>query len=719
MGECRYQAELELATKVALEAGARIREEFHREGGPRSSARSHAEVDEEVELLIRAQLRAAWPLDGYVGEETGRDGPRDAARTWYVDPHDGTAAFVQGHRGSAVSLGLVVDGVPVLGVVYAPTAPDDAGTLVTWAEGGSLRLNGEPVERGPLPAELDEQTVVAFNAEAWAGEPLSRALGMASPGRVLARASVAYRLALVAVGEADAAVSLSCPADYDVAGGHALLRAVGGVLLDGRGAPVRYGGAPGAPGNVFGGHPTVAALLAKRASGCPPVRLPEDALSEAYPHARPSHRLKVRDAGRLARAQGALLGQVVGDALGAQVEFASRTEVFRRFPGGVREMGPGGPFQTLPGQPTDDTEMALVLARTILARGGFDDEPVRQGYLAWLASEPFDVGSTTRLGLEGGDTSGSQANGSVMRISPLAVHLWRNDPQAVMSVAVQDAVLTHESFVCAEATVVFASAVALAVREGLPPRALYDRVAAWVRSEPLFETPVKELFSGDDVAPVKDFHTHAGWVLVALRNAFHQLLHAPSFEEGLVRTVSQGGDSDTNGAIAGALLGAVYGREAVPLRWRRTVLSCRAVTGRQVRPAPFWADDLLELAEQLVATGPLHEWKRDDEPGPEDVVPLERVRARREAEAAAREALRQEAAGAVEALTRLRQLAEQVAVFTGLPVMNDSRVDALGVSAPVRGLAQASDVDAAAVGSALVLLSRVAAGTVERDEGGT
>lgn len=94
---------------------------------------------------------------------------------------------------------------------------------------------------------------------------------------------------------------------------------------------------------------------------------------------------------------------------------------------------------------------------------------------------------------------------------------------------------------------------------------------------------------------------------LALRIAFHQLLHAPSFEEALVRTVSQGGDADTNGAIVGALLGAVYGRDEVPIRWRRTVLTCRAFHGHQPRPRAFWATDLLELAERLVALGPVHE----------------------------------------------------------------------------------------------------------------
>ena len=68
-------------------------------------------------------------------------------------------------------------------------------------------------------------------------------------------------------------------------------------------------------------------------------------------------------------------------------------------------------------------------------------------------------------------------------------------------------------------------------------------------------------------APPKDYTKHMGWVLIALQNALYQLLHAATLEEGVVDTVMRGGDTDTNGAIARALLGAVHGRGAIPARW--------------------------------------------------------------------------------------------------------------------------------------------------------
>jgi ADP-ribosylglycohydrolase len=96
-------------------------------------------------------------------------------------------------------------------------------------------------------------------------------------------------------------------------------------------------------------------------------------------------------------------------------------------------------------------------------------------------------------------------------------------------------------------------------------------------------------------------------VLIALQNAFYQLCHGRSAEQGIVDTVRRGGDTDTNAAIAGALLGAVHGRESLPARWRNLILSCRPLASNHrvahPRPRPFWPVDALELAEVLLLIG--------------------------------------------------------------------------------------------------------------------
>jgi ADP-ribosylglycohydrolase len=104
--------------------------------------------------------------------------------------------------------------------------------------------------------------------------------------------------------------------------------------------------------------------------------------------------------------------------------------------------------------------------------------------------------------------------------------------------------------------------------------------------------------------PICDGETQ-GYVMIAFQNAFYELLHAPSLEEGVVATVRRGGDTDTNAAIAGALLGAVHGRDAIPAQWRRMILSCRPMPrcARRPRPREYWPVDAFELAERLLLAG--------------------------------------------------------------------------------------------------------------------
>ena len=78
------------------------------------------------------------------------------------------------------------------------------------------------------------------------------------------------------------------------------------------------------------------------------------------------------DVGMLSRAQGCLLGQLAGDALGSLVEFQTPKQIRRQYPDGVRELADGGTWNTIAGQPTDDSEMALLLARLLADQRKYD-----------------------------------------------------------------------------------------------------------------------------------------------------------------------------------------------------------------------------------------------------------------------------------------------------------------------------------------------------------
>ena len=310
----------------------------------------------------------------------------------------------------------------------------------------------------------------------------------------------------------------------------------------------------------------------------------------------------LRQAGKLERAQGCLLGQLAGDALGSLVEFQTPEQIRQEYPNGVRELAHGGTCNTIAGQPTDDSEMALLLARMLVDQGWYDPGEARKAYLFWLDSDPFDYGMNIYRGLRGRPNPDSQANGAMMRISPLGIFGANHEPEYVAEWARQDAAITHPHPVCQQANVLFTMAIAHAVRQGCDARSLYEQVVTWAEDMEV-DGSLLEAVRGAAEAPPADYVHLQGWVLTAFRNALWQLLHAPNLEEAVVDTVMRGGDTDTNAATCGALLGAVWGRSAIPDRWIECVLNCRPAAGQphvhHPRPECFWPVDALELAERI------------------------------------------------------------------------------------------------------------------------
>jgi len=305
----------------------------------------------------------------------------------------------------------------------------------------------------------------------------------------------------------------------------------------------------------------------------------------------------------LFRAQGCLLGQLAGDSLGSLVEFQSPEEIQLKYPAGVQDLEDSETWNTIAGQPTDDSEMALALARVLVRHKRYDPTLVLDAYIGWLDSDPFDCGFTTRSGLRGKRDQNSQANGAMMRISPLGIFGANYELEQVAEWAREDAALTHPHPVCQQANSLYASAITYAVRTGCESKELYERIKTWAKKIPAEPTLMSAI---DDAAtsPPADYMHQQGWVLTAFRNALWQLLHAENFEEAVVYTVQTGGDTDTNAAICGALLGAVHGREAVPERWVDQLLNCRPKEGNpnvyRPRPECYWPVDALELAERLI-----------------------------------------------------------------------------------------------------------------------
>ena len=146
-------------------------------------------------------------------------------------------------------------------------------------------------------------------------------------------------------------------------------------------------------------------------------------------------------------------------------------------------------------------------------------------------------------------------------------------------------------------------AIAHAIASGCEATTLYQCIKQWA-ADMTVAPVIMETIEGAAEAPPADYTRQQGWGLIAFRNALWQLLNAPDLEVGVVDTVMRGGDTDTNAAICGALLGAVYGLDAVPAQWLDCILNCRPQAGQpgvhRPRPECFWPVDALELAKQLV-----------------------------------------------------------------------------------------------------------------------
>jgi len=260
------------------------------------------------------------------------------------------------------------------------------------------------------------------------------------------------------------------------------------------------------------------------------------------------------------RALAAFLGFAVGDALGATVEFMTKAEITARY-GIHREILGGGWLRLSPGKVTDDTEMTLALGRSLVRSGRLDVRDVCEEFAAWLKAGPIDVGHTCRRGIrryltegttEGPYFSGDAGNGATMRILPVALaSLGRPDRAASWSLL--QGHITHHHPLSDDAGLTLVSMLHALLRgEGRPvAREIAD---ALIEKHPAFRyQPYRSQSSA--------------FVVDTMQTVLHFYFGTDSFADCVIRTVNQGGDADTTGALAAMLAGATYGLAAIPAAW--------------------------------------------------------------------------------------------------------------------------------------------------------
>lgn len=228
--------ELEVATAAAREAGALIRSLYGKtltvvEKGDRDDS-PLTEADTRANQLLYERIAAAFPADGWLSEESRDTADRlQRPRVWIVDPLDGTKEFVRGIPELAVCVALVENGAPLVGVTYNPIQDE----LFAAACGGDATFNGTPI-RVTSTADLPRARLLASRSESGRGE-WERFRGRF---QIEPCGSVAYKLALVASGRADATFTLSAKNEWDVCSSACVIECAGGRVSDLSGAPVRY-----------------------------------------------------------------------------------------------------------------------------------------------------------------------------------------------------------------------------------------------------------------------------------------------------------------------------------------------------------------------------------------------------------------------------------------------------------------------------------------------
>jgi len=249
------ERELDVAVAAARAAGVVIRRYYDTPVVVREKSRDNpvTAADEEADREIRTIVSRAFPDDAWLSEETADSKVRlERPRVWVVDPLDGTKEFIQHIPEFCVCVALVENGAPCVAVTYDPIGD----RVYAACRGAGTTANGTPV-RVSATASLRAARVLASRSEDARGEWTA----YKTHCRVELTGSVAFKLALVAAGEADATFSLTPKNEWDICSGTLLIREAGGTITDQDGKPLRFNQPDPLRPGLIAANPTLYELL--------------------------------------------------------------------------------------------------------------------------------------------------------------------------------------------------------------------------------------------------------------------------------------------------------------------------------------------------------------------------------------------------------------------------------------------------------------------------
>ena len=305
---------------------------------------------------------------------------------------------------------------------------------------------------------------------------------------------------------------------------------------------------------------------------------------------------------------GAIIGCALGDALGAPHEFKYckdnkytgdlylKPKFLQRFKGYV--------YGDI-GQVTDDTEMTITMLRSIKEEGKYKKDKVLMAYLGWANSDGFVfMGKNTRALFKGIKTkrgyenrykkmleenSNNQSNGALMRCSPLCLHDIKN--------VIEDCCLTNPHPICVWTNIIYLHFMKNSDKND--PWKTFDFDNTYKLDKDDKEILIKLIVSCKDDWK-RDVTENKGWCLHALYCAIYSFYHFKTYKEAIDFVIRKGGDTDTNAAITGALLGNKFGYKVIYEENKKNIdilLACTTQEGNMKRPKEYTLHDVFKLVK--------------------------------------------------------------------------------------------------------------------------
>lgn len=280
-----------------------------------------------------------------------------------------------------------------------------------------------------------------------------------------------------------------------------------------------------------------------------------------------------------------ILGVAVGDALGVPVEFKKRGTFH------VTNMQGYGTHHQPPGTWSDDTSLTLALADNLLADGDRPDlECIAWGFTEWYdkaAYTPygkvFDVGNATAAAIKrlkkgvapekaGGADERDNGNGSLMRVAPLAFYMFGiRDAEERFRIVRDVSSITHAHEWSVAACYIYVEMLNK-LRMGRKRKAAYAELREdFARGVPFISKAtlakfVRILENDISLLPEEEIRS-SGFVIDTLEAALWCFLTTDNYKDAVLKAVNLGEDTDTTGAVTGALAGLAYGLDAIPREW--------------------------------------------------------------------------------------------------------------------------------------------------------